>query len=418
MSKKNIIILSVIGVLLIACSLLLYEKNLQNKNDSNVSESSSESVPIDNQDIFVIVDINPRIMLKINNNIIIEIYQLNEDSYIYQNKDIQGLTLENGINTIIKTAKDNNFINENTEVKLSLYNSNNDNGSNLLDLIKSYFENNSVNAIIYNLTEQETNTVANILSDYKEQESKVSTEETTVTENTTTNDENKNVVSETPKTSNKASAKTNNNTTNNNSSTNNTPVTTDKEITVEEEIPYTTQKNDEVNMLLGTTKTIQQGVNGKKNVIYKVIYDSNNQEISRNKLSETIVTEPITELIKVGTSEYNINTDTFDIYDGWYCEESQIIYVSQFDDYECDQKSAPSYLVFNGITSDRTQKSYAIPDNSNVVLNVYPANYKNSRIYKVTYQSKTIFLEPTEGSGPNPLTEAICNTYKLTCGEW
>ena len=85
--------------------------------------------------------------------------------------------------------------------------------------------------------------------------------------------------------------------------------TTTKKITETETIKYSSTSQNEVNMKKGTTSVVQAGSNGTKEITYEVTYDSNGKELSRKTLSEKTTREPVNEVVKVGTSDFNINSD-------------------------------------------------------------------------------------------------------------
>ena len=73
----------------------------------------------------------------------------------------------------------------------------------------------------------------------------------------------------------------------------------EKIVTVEEEIPYETITKDASASGENTrNKVIQQGINGIKQVTYKIKY-KNNQEIERTLLSEIIIKQPINKIVQV-----------------------------------------------------------------------------------------------------------------------
>lgn len=74
---------------------------------------------------------------------------------------------------------------------------------------------------------------------------------------------------------------------------------TEKIVEVEETIPYETITKDVSGGSSSTqNKVLQQGVEGKKKVTYKIKYQ-NDIEIEKNKISEEIVQEPVNKIIQV-----------------------------------------------------------------------------------------------------------------------
>lgn len=73
----------------------------------------------------------------------------------------------------------------------------------------------------------------------------------------------------------------------------------EKIVTVEEEIPYETITKDASTSGENTrNRVIQQGINGIKQVTYKIKY-KNNQEIEKTFLSEVIIKQPVDKIVQV-----------------------------------------------------------------------------------------------------------------------
>lgn len=74
------------------------------------------------------------------------------------------------------------------------------------------------------------------------------------------------------------------------------------EQTLTEDVPieYDTQKIDDPDLVEGRTKVITKGENGSKELTYSVGYVGNN-EVKRTLISERVISEPITEVVNVGT---------------------------------------------------------------------------------------------------------------------
>ena len=100
-----------------------------------------------------------------------------------------------------------------------------------------------------------------------------------------------------------------------------------------ETIPYTTQTNETAVLNRGVTTVIQEGVNGEKLIKYLVKYDGEN-EVYRAELSSDIISEPVDEVVEVGTKiattvsrssmPQNINVDAgFRLYNIPLSEEEQ-----------------------------------------------------------------------------------------------
>ena len=73
-------------------------------------------------------------------------------------------------------------------------------------------------------------------------------------------------------------------------------------ITVEEEIPFTEETVADVTLATGTSEVRQLGEVGAKKVYYNVLY-IDNQEASREKVSEEIIREPVPRIVAVGAKK-------------------------------------------------------------------------------------------------------------------
>lgn len=72
------------------------------------------------------------------------------------------------------------------------------------------------------------------------------------------------------------------------------------ELVKEENIPYTTTKEKTDTLYKGEKKTVQKGVNGVKEVTYKIT-QKDGVEIGREIIKETVISEPTEEIVQVGT---------------------------------------------------------------------------------------------------------------------
>lgn len=78
-----------------------------------------------------------------------------------------------------------------------------------------------------------------------------------------------------------------------------TPTVT--EIVQRESIPYSTLRKSSAELRSGTSKTVQAGKNGEKQVKYKV-YSMGDEEVRRETVSSSILQKPVQEIVKVGTT--------------------------------------------------------------------------------------------------------------------
>ena len=84
-----------------------------------------------------------------------------------------------------------------------------------------------------------------------------------------------------------------------------TKVSETKEVKEVEDIKFETITRENKNAPKGEVKVVQKGIKGKKEITYKVVYE-NGKEVSREKVSETIVQDVLNEVIEVGTKEKDV----------------------------------------------------------------------------------------------------------------
>jgi resuscitation-promoting factor RpfB len=79
-------------------------------------------------------------------------------------------------------------------------------------------------------------------------------------------------------------------------------------VTVEEKIPYQTTKKKTDTLYTGQTKVVEAGKNGSRKATYTVGY-ANGQETGRTLVSETVLVEPVSRVVKVGTKTRSYSSD-------------------------------------------------------------------------------------------------------------
>ncbi len=222
-NKRNIIIVSLITIVVIGVIIgIIMLNNKQTKGSNNDNNQTDVQTKL-NDDIYMVISINPRVMLKINNDVIIDVYQLNDDAIIFTNEELRNLDLEDGVKKIIKIATDNNYVKDDTVITLSLVEIEDSNYSKAV----SYFENfqktfieNGVH-LKYDTIEnkEEVNELKSIISNYQEKvkqtEDKGDNKQEDKNKNNTSNNSNKD------NKENKPNNSTQNNTTNNSNSNSN-----------------------------------------------------------------------------------------------------------------------------------------------------------------------------------------------------
>lgn len=199
-----------------------------------------------------------------------------------------------------------------------------------------------------------------------------------------------------------------------------------KETTETESIGFDSISENEVNMLRGTTKVIQNGVNGVKTIKYKITYNSSNIEISREKISEKITTQPIKQITKVGISDFNMNTDTYNNFGrGYYCPENKLINNGNNSMPDCTDGFAGSYARLHLSTGNYVYKigtEVLMPiDESKMETTLIKIDETSSELLFIgIYNGEKYYFTDMLGAGgpPELLNEDYCTKYGLSCGRW
>lgn len=188
---------------------------------------------------------------------------------------------------------------------------------------------------------------------------------------------------------------------------------TTKEVTETVEIKYQTITRNDANKKSGTREVTQKGINGSNKIIYKITYDENGIEISKEKISEETITPAINEIVVVGTSIFGTNTSKITSeFGGFMCTADQI-----FTDGD--------YQSCNDLVASSQYKAISIDNKVNYVVKIdgakiTPINVtKSGSFYKGIYRGVTYYFDIRSG-GPDsiPLTQELCKEYNLSCGSW
>ena len=186
-----------------------------------------------------------------------------------------------------------------------------------------------------------------------------------------------------------------------------------KEIIEEENIDYQVEEQTEINMARGLTEVIQDGVEGKKEITYKVRYE-NGKEISRNKISEEVIRNPITKIIKVGISDYNLNEENILTYiSGEYCDLDGL----NTEDEICN-KVLGKYTIYKLGNNSKLICLGNECSESSINLNDYiDTKMYNNKFYIATYQDKELYFNILKEDS-KVLTIEDCTSLGLACGNW
>lgn len=187
---------------------------------------------------------------------------------------------------------------------------------------------------------------------------------------------------------------------------------TTKEVTEKEEIKFKTETKKDSNIKSGSKEVTQQGVNGSKEVTYKITYDETGKEIAKEKINEKITKQPVNEIIVTGTADFNTNTSMITTeFVGPMCTKEQMI---NYEGQEgCDDTLEQN---FKAIAIDNTHYYVVTINNASVT----PIKItKSGNFYTGTYKGTTYYFESRSGgAAPEPLTAELCSQYKFNCGAW
>jgi len=195
--------------------------------------------------------------------------------------------------------------------------------------------------------------------------------------------------------------------------------TTTKEIVDTKPVSFASETQNEVNLKRGDTSIVQAGQNGVRTIVYTVTYDKDGKEISRVTKSDSITTQPVSQITKVGVSDFNLNTDTWE-----GTEFGEACYPGDYkDDPAADGcVGVPSNAHFSAVNLSGVQYVTCFSYASGVCRNdsfnlsaVIPFSTSNTFFYGgAEYRA-----DPRAGGGvPEMLTSSVCAQYNLACGTW
>ena len=186
---------------------------------------------------------------------------------------------------------------------------------------------------------------------------------------------------------------------------------TTEEVKEEVEVKFKTETKKDANKKSGSKEVVQAGVNGLKEITYKITYDENGKEIKKEKINEKTIKEVVNEIVVVGSADFNTNSSKItDEFIGFMCLEDQTM------DYE-GQLGCNDFIElsqFKAIVIDKTT-NYVVTVNES---NVKPFKItKSGSLYKGKYNGKTYYFDP-KGKTYAKGTYAIVETARgLEYGE-
>ena len=149
-----------------------------------------------------------------------------------------------------------------------------------------------------------------------------------------------------------------------------------KEIETEEiELEYTTLYREDETLPKGTIQIIQEGRNGKQQIITEKVYE-NDELIEENILSDKVIKASINKIVVTGTAKYKSN---------YKAKEGDILYV------------VAETLALRESKDSSAEKIYTLSKDDNVTLQEVSGDW-----YKITYKDYTGFVQANGLTYINP----------------
>ncbi len=194
-----------------------------------------------------------------------------------------------------------------------------------------------------------------------------------------------------------------------------------KTVTEKETIKFKTETKVNNSYGKGTSKTLQEGINGEKEITYEVTYDGTGKEISRKKVSEKITKKATNKIVENGGADFNLKDGkTTGYMQGIVCTESQL--TTEYGPTLCQDNpdTKPAEFEAIEINGKHYAKCYNNAckelklDNSRIIL-----SNKKEDLFIATINGKKYYFDGRRGDDePNKLTQKHCDDYKLVCATW
>lgn len=184
-----------------------------------------------------------------------------------------------------------------------------------------------------------------------------------------------------------------------------------KEVIETEIIEFNTETKTTESLVRGTQRTLQDGVNGEKEITYEITYDAGGKEISRKKINENITKVAVKKIVEIGVADYSLSTSKItETSTGFFC------LTTEKTEYGCD---GPDFPLFSSIAIDGQYYAKCLPNSStctSIGLETPTKLVKTSEGLTATINGRTYYFDQRAGSGASsPLTREKCNEYKLIC---
>lgn len=184
-----------------------------------------------------------------------------------------------------------------------------------------------------------------------------------------------------------------------------------KEVIETETIKFKTETKTNNSLVKGKQKTIQEGVNGEKEITYEVTYDADGKEISRKKISEKATKAAVNKIVEIGGVDYNLSTAKItETTTGFICLDTEKT------EYGCDGDNSGSFsaIAINGVYYAKCLEGSSTC--ASLGLKTPTKLTKTGEDLTATINGKKYYFDRRAGDGsPNTLTIEKCKEYKLVC---
>ena len=184
-----------------------------------------------------------------------------------------------------------------------------------------------------------------------------------------------------------------------------------KEVTETEVIKFKTETRTNKNLVKGTQKTVQEGINGEKTITYEVTYDAEGKEISRKKISEKTTKAAVNKIVETGGADYKLSTDKI--------TESTPGFICLATEKTENGCYGPDFPLFSAIAINGVYYAKCLNDSptcTSIGLKTPTKLTKTGEDLTATINGKKYYFDRRAGEeGSKPLTIEKCNEYKLVC---
>ncbi len=190
-----------------------------------------------------------------------------------------------------------------------------------------------------------------------------------------------------------------------------------KEVKETQVVKFKTETKKNNKMQKGEQKTIQDGINGEKEITYEVTYDGvTGKEISRKKISEKTTKEATNKIVETGSADFNLKTATVKGSTmGFMCTKKDPVYGGCADGENVPEFTA---IGINGTyyakCASHSTACKSLGIKSSIKLT------KSGEGYTGKVNGNSYYFDPRAGDGGpgEPLTQKECDEYKLVCSTW